>query len=147
MKFKFYLLVLLSLCFPISGAAQTGALQGTWSFLSVTENTEDIALPAPDEDHPFRFVKGTGFTSSVGCNHVSGKYVLGARGKIKFNSIIMTAKACFRDEQKAEQSLRSVLKKISRYRIKGNVLTLQDDRGKNVITLTKNNKPESRRLK
>jgi heat shock protein HslJ len=137
MKFKVYLLVLLSLCFPISSAAQTGALQGTWSFLSITENTEDIALPAPDEYQPFRFAKGGRFTSSVGCNHISGKYVLGVRGKIKFNSIITTAKACFRDEQKAEQSLTRVLKKISRYQIKDNVLTLQDERGENVIALTK----------
>lgn len=147
MKFKVYLLVLLLLCFPISGAAQTRALQRNWGFLSVTENAGDIALPATDEYHPFRFVKGGRFTSSVACNHIGGKYVLGARGKIKFNSIIMTAKACFGDAQKAEQSLSNVLKKISRYRIKGNVLTLQDERGKNVIVLTKDSKPESRRLK
>src|SRR5688572_23943812 len=108
MKFKVRLLVLLSLCFPISTAAQTGALQGSWSFLSVTENAEAIALPPSLEDHSFRFAKGGRFTSSVGCNHVGGKYVLGARGKIKFNSIVTTAKACFRDEQKAEQSLSSV---------------------------------------
>lgn len=137
MKFKVYLLVLLLLYFPILTAAQTGALQGNWSFLSVRENAEDIALLAPDEDHHFQFAKDGRFTSSVACNHIGGKYVLGARGKIKFNSIIMTAKACFGDQQKAEQSLSSILKKITRYRIKDNVLTLQDERGENVIALTK----------
>lgn len=85
MKFKVYLFVLFLLCFAISSAAQTGALQGTWNVLNITENAEDIDLPVPDEDHPFRFAKGGRFTSPVGCNHIGGKYVLGARGKIKFN--------------------------------------------------------------
>jgi heat shock protein HslJ len=137
MRFNINSLVLLLIFSPILTLAQTKTPQGKWSFLTLTENSENTDLPGLNEDHYFEFARGGRFSSSIACNNIGGKYFLAAKRKIKFNSLLITAKACFGEESKVEQSFSRVLKKITGYRIKDGVLILLDERGMNVVTLTK----------
>jgi heat shock protein HslJ len=129
MKVKINFPVLLLLFLPILTLAQTNTLQGTCSFLTFMENAEDIALPELSRNHYLEFAENGASSSSIACNGIGGKFLLGAKGKIKFNSLKISAKACFGENLKVEQSFSRVLKEITRYRIKGDVLTLQDERG------------------
>ncbi|HEY8561850.1 MAG TPA: META domain-containing protein [Pyrinomonadaceae bacterium] len=143
MKLKIKLLALLLLFFPISTLAQTRTPHGKWSFQTLTENAEDIPFSGLSEDPYFEFARNGRFSSSIACNNIGGKYLLRAKGKIKFSSLLMTAKACFGEKFKAEHGLSRVLKKITKYQIKGGVLTLQDESGMNVVALTKYEEPSN----
>jgi heat shock protein HslJ len=135
MKFKIQLSALFLLTFSITTFAQSNSLQEKWSFLTLKENGEDIILLESSQDHYFEFAKNGSFSSSITCNNIGGKYLLGTKGRIKFNSLRFTLMACSDEKLKIEQSFSSVLKKITKYQIKDSVLTLQDERGMNVITL------------
>ena len=136
-KCKINFLILLLLFSPVLTFAQTASLQGKWKFLTLTENGVDISLPDSGEDRWMRFDKNGKFFSSIACNNLSGKYSPGKQRTIKFSSMITTVKRCFDEEAKIEQSLARLLKIITKYRIKGGVLTLQDASGTNVATLTR----------
>jgi heat shock protein HslJ len=137
MKSKTIFLILLLLFSPVLTLAQTNNLQGEWRFLTLKANGENISLPNSIENHSIRFNKDGKLFSSITCNNFSGKYSLGKQRKIKISSLLTTMKGCFDEEAKIEQSFASILKKITKYQIKDSVLTLQDESGMNVVSLTK----------
>jgi heat shock protein HslJ len=135
---KFLTVVSFLFVIPIMTLAQAGFLRSEWSFRSLKENGENIILPELSQGY-LAFSKNGGFSAAISCNHFKGKYLLGTKGKLRFNSIRTTLMNCSDEESKIENSFGNVLVKITKYQIKEKVLTLQDAKGRNSLTLIKVN--------
>lgn len=122
------------LLFSTTGYAQSRNLIGGWILLSLTENGNDIPLVITENGNnaQLRLTKDS-FSITPACNSKSGKYKIVKSGKLKFTPLHTTAMNCGEEALEMDSRFVAVLSKVVTFKIKDQVLTLQDASGQNVL--------------
>ena len=143
---------LFMLLFSTTDYAQSKTLIGEWVLLSFTENGSDIPLvitetgrnipsvgnrPVEKEISARLWLTKDSFSITPACNSNSGKYTLAKSGRLKFTPRLTTLMGCSREAHEFDRRLVAALSKATKYKINNKILTLQDARGRNVLTFNR----------
>lgn len=119
-------------------------LEGKWILTEFTANgaKKDVTTIHPQKEQiQLEFYVNssdgkTGFTLNS-CNKLNSKYTLESNNKIKITDTAQNAMACNKEAIDGESALSEALKVISKFEMKNDVLTLQDEAGKSVLKFSR----------
>lgn len=118
---------------PGPAASKISLVNTTWRVVEINGVKADF-LPGQKLDLSLVLSKGGQFSSSTGCNHLSGSYVLNA-GQLSFGSLLITRIACTAQLMARERAFIDALRMVTGYSLQNGRLKLLNRGGLKVIEL------------
>lgn len=140
MKKSIFIVTLTAFALSSCNTLNPGKLAGDWDVTSLTANGRTVNI-VPTSNTPYLGFKDNTFYGFTGCNRISGQVDF-PEERIHLPQVASTMMAC--PDNKYEQDFMAALNSSTRIKVSGDRLTLLNEVGNDVATLTRSRLTEEK---